>query len=113
MLAVGLDPTFDGDGKTSTSFGVSAVGTAVAQMRDGKLVVAGYLGDGPNAFPVARYNEDGSIDTTFGVGGKRSSTRLQSATVLMPSSRRTMAAFMSRGIRASSSLFGSSIGSGT
>ena len=41
---------------------------------DGKIVVVGVSGAGPyselNDFAVARYNSDGSLDQTFGSGGK-------------------------------------------
>lgn len=65
-----LDPTFDGDGKVSTSFGVSANGDsalAVTIQADGKIVVAGDTDStaGPNDFAVARYNPDGTLDATF------------------------------------------------
>lgn len=62
-----LDPTFDGDGKviTHVSAGIDMVEDLVIQP-DGKIVVAGVSsGD----FAVARYNSDGSLDSTFGSGG--------------------------------------------
>lgn len=57
-----LDSTFDGDGKVATNFGTSAVSTSMVLQQDGKIVVAGYAG---NFFALARYNADGSLDTTF------------------------------------------------
>ena len=67
-----LDTTFDADGKVTTGFasGWSRGGT-VALQSDGKIVVAGRSNNGSNNdFAVARYNSNGSLDTTFGTGGK-------------------------------------------
>ena len=62
-----LDTTFDGDGKVTTDFGDSEDARGVAIQADGKIVAAGStLGD----FALARYNTDGSLDTTFGSDGK-------------------------------------------
>lgn len=65
-----LDTTFGGDGKVMTSFGPQdASALAIAFQPDGKFVVAG--GVSPDAaFALARYNRDGTLDATFGVGGK-------------------------------------------
>lgn len=68
-----LDPTFDGDGKVSTDFGGHFDGAfAAAVQADGKIVAAGYgfAPTGPQDFALARYNADGSLDGSFGVGGK-------------------------------------------
>ena len=46
----------------------AASAESVAVQNDGKIVVAGRAGR-PD-FAVARYNSDGSLDTTFGGGGK-------------------------------------------
>lgn len=71
-----LDPAFDGDGKATTSFGsLFATATGVALQSDQKIVVAGYVATSINStashrFALARYNLDGSLDTTFGTAGK-------------------------------------------
>jgi uncharacterized delta-60 repeat protein len=68
-----LDTSFDGDGKVVTDFstGSSDIGRDVAVQADGKLVVAGgALGD----FALARYNADGSLDSTFGGGDGKVTT---------------------------------------
>ncbi|MBI4285756.1 MAG: hypothetical protein HY670_07665 [Chloroflexi bacterium] len=68
-----LDPTFDTDGKVTTSFGSSGrdQAWAVAIQSDGKIVVVGdTTAFGRNFFAVARYNADGSLDTTFDADGK-------------------------------------------
>jgi uncharacterized delta-60 repeat protein len=69
----GLDPTFGGDGVVITNFAKredSAAGVAI--QADGKIVAAG--GANPTAriskFAVARYNTDGTLDSTFGGNGK-------------------------------------------
>ena len=63
-----MDGSFDGDGLAYTSFtGFADEAAAVKVQADGKIVVAG------NSFSrglLARYNTDGSLDTSFGVGGK-------------------------------------------
>ena len=70
-----LDTTFGTGGKVlTTNFGASsgyagqAEAKAVALQADGKIVVAGdaYTND----IALVRYNPDGSLDTTFGNGGK-------------------------------------------
>ena len=75
-----LDSTFGTGGKVVSSFfGYGDDAHALAIQPDGKIVVAGTAfaappipGDGtPNAnFGLARYNSDGSLDPTFGSGGK-------------------------------------------
>jgi uncharacterized delta-60 repeat protein len=72
-----LDTTFGTGGEQTISFGAdqAAYGQSVVVQPDGKIVVAGYtssLGTPSSAFAIARLNPDGSIDTTFGVGGKQS-----------------------------------------
>jgi uncharacterized delta-60 repeat protein len=37
---------------------------------DGKIVGAGWTSGSPHDFALARYNTDGSLDETFGTGGK-------------------------------------------
>jgi uncharacterized delta-60 repeat protein len=72
-----LDPTFDGDGKVTTSFIFTDEARGVAIQPDGKIVAAGVAICDPCAGPVtphvfalARYNRDGSLDTTFDGDGR-------------------------------------------
>ena len=66
-----LDTTFGTGGKVTTDFGGSPVGFSVAIQSDGKIVVAGYSNVGGTfGFALARYNTNGSLDATFGTGGK-------------------------------------------
>ncbi|MFA6603628.1 MAG: delta-60 repeat domain-containing protein [Patescibacteria group bacterium] len=67
-----LDASFDGDGKVTTSVGHGvAQANAIALQPDGKTVLAGSVEfAGVRHFAVARQNADGSLDTTFGVGGQ-------------------------------------------
>jgi uncharacterized delta-60 repeat protein len=67
-----LDTTFDGDGKVTTAIGSNEDrASALALQRDGKLVAAGWSYNGSNYdFALVRYNENGSLDTSFGAGGK-------------------------------------------
>jgi uncharacterized delta-60 repeat protein len=70
-----LDQTFGTNGKAVTFIAGGDSdddgGHAVAMQTDGKIVVAGSSVDtnGQEAFAVARYNPDGSLDNTFGTGG--------------------------------------------
>ena len=67
-----LDASFGGDGKVSLDFNGGfdyAFGAAVQP--DGKILVAGTaLVDGTYDFALARYNADGTLDASFGSGGK-------------------------------------------
>jgi uncharacterized delta-60 repeat protein len=67
-----LDPTFDGDGLATTDFGGNldqVLGVAV--QANGKIVAAGRADvSGTFDFALARYNTDGSLDTTFDGDGK-------------------------------------------
>ena len=67
-----LDPAFGTNGKVTTDFdGGPDVGREVAIQSDGKIVIAGYTGENPGRdFALTRYNINGSLDTTFGIGGK-------------------------------------------
>jgi uncharacterized delta-60 repeat protein len=67
-----LDTTFDGDGKVTTDFGGGDdTAHSVAIQSDGKIVVAGYIYKvGGDDFALARYNANGSLDTTFDGDGK-------------------------------------------
>ena len=75
-----LDGTFGAGGKVITDFGASYDDAhALALQGDGKIVVAGFQCLGvPSGCPLgsdldfalARYNPDGSLDATFGIGGK-------------------------------------------
>ena len=67
-----LDTTFDGDGKLVTDFSAGYDhASALAMQSDGKIVVAGYAyGSSMFDFALARYNANGSLDTTFDGDGK-------------------------------------------
>src|SRR5213082_4089139 len=70
-----LDPTFGTEGKVLTDFDHSTdIANAVAVQLDGKLVVVGttYTNNDFSGedFAVARYNSNGTLDLTFGIGGK-------------------------------------------
>jgi uncharacterized delta-60 repeat protein len=69
-----LDTTFGSGGKVTTAFGPWRASIwAVSLQPDGKIVAGGvtqsaeYKG---STFALARYNRDGSLDTSFGIGGK-------------------------------------------
>ncbi len=71
-----LDSTFGRAGIVSTRIGtLYADAHAVWVQADGKVIAGGTTRDGPpglyDELAVARYNVDGSLDTSFGEGGKR------------------------------------------
>ena len=76
-----LDTGFGVDGKVRTDMGSGLKleeALAVAVQSDGRIVVAGHTSipaqppapQLPPTFAIARYNSDGSLDTSFGTGGK-------------------------------------------
>lgn len=66
-----LDPTFGAGGSVRTSVSaVSSQANAIALQADGKIVLAGQCAGGNNDdFCALRYNMDGSLDASFGIGG--------------------------------------------
>ena len=69
-----LDATFDGDGKVITDMGANDFGQGLA-VQGPQIVVAGYTSATVNpgssdSFALARYNTDGSLDTSFDGDGK-------------------------------------------
>jgi uncharacterized delta-60 repeat protein len=62
-----LDATFSHDGMKTTDFGGADSAYRVAIQADGKIVVVGVAHGGD--FGVARYNADGTLDTTFSGNG--------------------------------------------
>jgi uncharacterized delta-60 repeat protein len=73
-----LDRTFDSDGRLTTAFTTARdVASDLALQQDGKIVAGGVAGwrsfpgrSPPPDFAVARYNSDGSLDSTFDEDGK-------------------------------------------
>ena len=68
-----LDTTFGTGGKVTTDFfGDTDMAGDLALQSDGKIVLAGGAkpADSASDFALARYNANGSLDTTFGNGGK-------------------------------------------
>jgi uncharacterized delta-60 repeat protein len=69
-----LDPTFDGDGRATVDFtGGDDAALGAAVQADGKIVAVGQAYGGKtskNDVGLARFNANGSLDATFGAGGK-------------------------------------------
>jgi len=69
-----LDTSFGSGGKVTTAVGSNTTDSAadVALQPDGKIIVAGGSNGNPGGsnFAVVRYHADGSLDSTFGTGGK-------------------------------------------
>lgn len=71
----GLDPSFGRGGRVLTDFDRSTdIANAVALQADGKLIVVGttYVDNdfSDEDFALARYNQDGSLDASFGTRGR-------------------------------------------
>lgn len=67
-----LDPSFAGDGIALVDFGHYDEGQGVVQQTDGKFVVGGFA-KGPTGdadFALVRFHRDGTVDESFGTGGK-------------------------------------------
>jgi uncharacterized delta-60 repeat protein len=65
------DTSFDGDGKVTTQIGIGLdYGYAMALQNDGKIVMAGASTTGESQFAAVRYTADGSLDNSYGTGGK-------------------------------------------
>ena len=72
-----LDTSFGNGGKVTTDFGGTDFATGVAVLADGKIVVSGTSnGD----FALARYNSDGSLDTSTSFGGTSGNDTFHSST---------------------------------
>jgi uncharacterized delta-60 repeat protein len=70
-----LDSSFGGGGKVTTAIGSGETGdycNSMVVQSDGKVVLAGVSGDhfGHRSLAMARYLSDGSLDISFGSGGK-------------------------------------------
>ena len=67
-----MDTTFSGDGLRGVDFGagISSFASGVAVQADEKIVVVGHVTESLNdKFAVARFNTDGSLDSTFSGDG--------------------------------------------
>jgi uncharacterized delta-60 repeat protein len=95
-----LDLTFGTAGLVTTDFGGSVDRAfAMALQPDGKLVV---VGDSDANFALARYNSDGSLDPSFGTGGKVittfGGTDQASAVILQPDGKIVVAGQTDTGV---------------
>ena len=91
-----LDATFGSGGTVTTSFaGMLADASSVVVEPDGKVLAGGIARPAPGAvdFAVARYRDDGTLDDTFGVDGKRtyglSGNAFGSALAIQPAAARS------------------------
>jgi uncharacterized delta-60 repeat protein len=70
----GLDLTFDGDGRTITDLGGDDYINQLLSVGNGKILAVASKGDstkpGNREIILVRYNSDGSLDSSFGTGGK-------------------------------------------
>jgi uncharacterized delta-60 repeat protein len=66
-----VDTGFGGNGKKTITFGGADAAHAVVVQPDSRIVVAGGGGAAASAFCVARLRANGTLDASFGAGGKR------------------------------------------
>lgn len=104
-----LDASFDGDGIATTNFGGSDNIFGIAVTADGKVTAAGGTkGMAPGDFAVARYNADGSLDSSFGSGGRvttdfsTGSEDLGNGVVVLPDGSITVGGFTGPGVTSTS-----------
>ena len=96
-----LDTTFGGDGIVVTDIGGSDLPREVLVQPNGKVVVVGQTAWDPTvgriAFAIVRYSVDGSLDTSFGTGGRVTTDlglrALPGAAALLPDGRILAAGF--------------------
>jgi uncharacterized delta-60 repeat protein len=74
----GPDMSFNQGGQATTTISTgNDFAQALALQGDGKILVAGVTGaSGPDTFVAARYNSDGTLDTSFGTSGVYASPTL-------------------------------------
>src|SRR5262245_54609906 len=78
-----LDLSFGTNGRVMTDFGGSDdMAHGVAIQADGKIVVIGSIVGQAPALGLARYNADGSLDSTFGASGLVTSSFIPGATLV-------------------------------
>jgi len=66
-----LDTTFGSSGKVIQPIGSAEdYGYSLAIQSDGKILLGGYCFNGNYDFCIARFNSDGTLDTSFGTSGK-------------------------------------------
>ena len=71
------DTTFNGTGYLDLYFGTTQDrGRCIKLQSDGKIIVAGKSGNLGHNFAMARINSNGTLDDTFGIGGKVQTTLL-------------------------------------
>ena len=69
-----LDTSFDGDGMVTTNFSGEDNAQGGVLQPDGKIVIVGFSSPSGRRWSLARYNANGSLDSTFGTGGKVTTT---------------------------------------
>ncbi|HJP66051.1 MAG TPA: delta-60 repeat domain-containing protein, partial [Actinomycetota bacterium] len=98
-----LDGSFGTSGRVVTNFLTDDVALAAAIQPDGKIVAGGYaLGASGYDFGLARYTTAGALDTSFGSGGKvttsiGSSSDLAQSLALQPDGKIVAAGYTSNG----------------
>jgi uncharacterized delta-60 repeat protein len=66
-----LDPFFGSQGRVVTTFSGDAAASALVIQPDGRLIAVGRASSGgTRTFALARYDDDGTLDPSFGSGGR-------------------------------------------
>lgn len=77
-----LDNSFDSDGMVTTGFGSSwDEARSVVILPDGKILAGGLASVPSQRYATARYNTDGSLDASWGTGGKLTTTFASTASI--------------------------------
>lgn len=98
-----VDSSFAEDGRQTTNFGsADNKGFSIAIQPDGKIVFGGYADLGSNMFAVARYNTDGSPDSSFDGDGQQtaalgSDLLVPNSLIIQPDGRIVMAGYTFNG----------------
>ena len=91
-----LDNSFGSSGKVNTDFtGYSDGAGSVTVQSDGKILVAGSVSNSNNGdydFGLVRYNENGSLDNSFGSSGKVINDSVDSRSVTLQSDNKIIVA---------------------
>jgi uncharacterized delta-60 repeat protein len=101
-----LDSAFSGDGRVTTDLGGHDLLTAAAIQSDGKIVAVGATGNGFGEVAIARYNTDGSLDTSFAGDGVQQlsveASSIANVVAIQPSGKIVVAGTSSDGLESTS-----------
>ena len=104
------DTTFEMDGRVMTMFNNGSSATALTLQPDGKILVAGTTSATNNDYLLARFNTDGSVDSSFGNAGRFTTDfsvyDVANDILLLPDNRIVLAGALARNTSATTLDFG-------